>query len=302
MHHRDDDRREARWIREIVAGCTGAVTVLPVVLTLGLITFSPLGAAAPPVALLAAFVTAGIGGLVHAVLSRTSLPVAGPSSPTALTLAALAAQLVLDPNLAPSGAVAVQGIVALCSLALLLSGALQIGFAWPGLARLARVVPQPVLAGFMNSTAVLIVLAQVPLLLNLPLGVKPHLGALGTSNAASLVLGMGTAAFIWRLARRWPRLPAALLGLVAGTAVHLLWSSLVGGLTSGASIGALPSAWPWVTGPAAAAGACRSEAGAGARRAGGIDRAGPGGARRHGVVAERAGGRPAAQHPARSPA
>ncbi len=57
---------------------------------------------------------------------RTSLPVSGLSSPTALTLAALASHQVADPRLATSGAAGVPMRVALCALALLLSGALQI--------------------------------------------------------------------------------------------------------------------------------------------------------------------------------
>jgi MFS superfamily sulfate permease-like transporter len=219
--------------------------VLPIVLTLGLLAFAPLGAAAPQVGILAAFVTVGIGGLLHAALSGTRMPVSGPSSATALTLAALVAQLAADPRLAPTTAAGVQGIVALCGAALLLSGALQVAFALLGMARLARVVPQPVLAGFMNSAALLIVLSQLPLLLDLPLGSRPSLDALRAVHPGALALGLGTAGGIWLLARRWRHLPAALLGLVAGTAVHALVSALGAGAPAGAVVGPLPAAWPW---------------------------------------------------------
>ena len=233
------------WLRETLAGCGGALAVLPVVLTLGLLAFAPMGAAALPTGILAAFVTVGIGGLLHASLSGTRLPVSGPSSATALTLAALVAQLVADPRLAPTTAAGVQGIVALCGAALLLSGTLQVGFALLGMARLARVVPQPVLAGFMNSAALLIVLSQLPLLLDLPLGSRPSPEALRLTQPWALALGLGTAGGIWLLARRWPRLPAALLGLVAGTAMHALCSAMGGAESAGAVIGQLPAAWPW---------------------------------------------------------
>ena len=245
MHYRDDGRTSPSWPREILAGCTGALTVLPVLITLGVLALSPLGAAALHVAVLAAFVTSGIGGLVHAVLSRTAMPVSGPASATALTLAALVAQLIADPRLAPGTAGGVSGVIALCGLSVLLGGAVQIGFALLGLARLARMVPQPVLAGIMNSAALLVVLGQVPALLDLPPGTRPSLEHLDAVNPASLALGLGTAAAIWLLARRWPRLPAVLLGLIAGTAVHALWSALGDASAAGARVGLLPLAWPW---------------------------------------------------------
>jgi len=245
MQITDDGRARPGWAPETLAGCAGALATLPVVLTLGLLAFSALGAAAPPVGLLAAFMTASIGSCVHAALSRTSLPVSGPSSTTALTLAALVIQLVADPRLAPATGAGVLSIVALCGLALLLSGALQIGFALLGLTRLASLAPQPVLAGFMNSAALLVVLSQIPLLLDLPVGSRPHLDSLSAAHPLALALGLGTAACIWLFARRWPRLPAALLGLIAGTAVHVLCSSLDGTRSFGATIGHLPLAWPW---------------------------------------------------------
>lgn len=245
MHLGDDGRIGQGWMRETLAGCTGALTVLPVLLTLGLLAFAPLGSMATPVALSAAFATASIGGLVHALLSRTSLPVSGPTSVTALTLASLVVQLIADPRLTPTTAAGVQGIVALCGLSVLLGGALQIVFALLGLARLARLMPQPVLAGFMNSAALLVVLAQVPLLLDLPLGTKPSLGHLNAAHPLALALGLLTAGVIWMLAKQWPRLPAALLGLLAGTTVHALVSTLAGTSTVGATIGSLPSALPW---------------------------------------------------------
>lgn len=241
----NDNAPRFSGIREVVAGCSGALAALPPTLTIGLLAFAPLGAAAPQIAVFAAFVTAGIGGLAHSLLSRTRMPVAGPSSATALTLATLVAQLLADPRLAPTSAPGLQDLVALCALAVLLSGVLQIAFALLGWARLARVVPQPVLAGFMNGTALLIALTQLPLLLGLPLNSPLNLASLRGVHPTALSLGLGTAAAIWLLARRWPRLPAPLLALLAGTLAHAGVSSLLGADAAGAVVGKLPLAWHW---------------------------------------------------------
>jgi len=83
------------------------------------------------------------------------------------------------------------------------------------------------------------------LLLDLPLGARPDLHTLGGAHPLALALGLGTAACIWLLAHRWPRLPAALLGLLAGTGVHAACMALTDGLPWGARVGVLPLIWPW---------------------------------------------------------
>ena len=56
------------------------MSVLAVVLTLGLLAFSPLGASAAAVGLAATFVTTVIGGVLYAAVGRSAMPTAGPSS------------------------------------------------------------------------------------------------------------------------------------------------------------------------------------------------------------------------------
>jgi sulfate permease, SulP family len=249
MHHTDDGsartRVGPRWARDTLAGCSGALAAVPVVVTVGTLAFWPLGALAPQAGLVAAFATASIGSLVHALLSRTRLPAATPSSATALTMASLVAQLLADPRLAPGHAGGLQNLIALCAAALFLSGLMQVAFGLLGWARLARVVPQPVLAGFMNGAALLIVVAQLPLLLGLPLDTTLSLATLQQVRPWALALGLATALGIWWCRHRWPRQPAPLLALLAGTGVCALLAALGRPADVGASVGAMPPFWPW---------------------------------------------------------
>ena len=61
-----DDRRRAPWPAEIAGGVVGSVVMLAVVLTIGLLGYAPLGQAAAPLGLAAAFVSVTVGGLVLA--------------------------------------------------------------------------------------------------------------------------------------------------------------------------------------------------------------------------------------------
>jgi SulP family sulfate permease len=147
--------------RHAWAGAIGAIVTLAVTLTLGVFAFAPLGSAAAQIGIAASFATCIVSATVMAMRSRASLPVAGPSSATALIFAALLTQLVAMPQgAAPSPDEVLLPVAA----AVLLCGMLQLAMARAGLAKLVRFVPHPVLAGFMNGIAVLVVLAQVPAL------------------------------------------------------------------------------------------------------------------------------------------
>ena len=234
-------RLGATWARQLLAGTVGSLSVLALPLTLGLLAFAPLGAAGVGVGVVAAFVCIVFGGGIYALLGRAAMPAGGPTSATALILASLVTQLVADPALTPTSAQGVAGVVALCGAAVVLSGLLQVAMALLGVGRLSRFVPQPVLAGFMNGVAVLILLAQLPLLLGHAPGGATGWQALMQWQPGALVLGLATAVLLWKAARRWPRKPVMLLALLMGTTLHiLLWQTLPE-MAWGAPIGMLPN-------------------------------------------------------------
>ena len=230
----------ARNWTNLQAGVVGSLAVLAVVLTLGLLAYAPLGPAAARVGLTAAFVTAAVGGLVYAALGRAVLPVAGPSSATALVLASLVASLVADARLAADLGLVLFG----CGAALALAGLLQLLLAQLGLARLARLVPRPVLAGFMNGVALLIVLGQLPLVLGLLPGTALSMATLASLRPGAVLMALGSAALILALARWRPHWPAALGVLVAATVLQQVLQSAAPGLDLGPRIDRIATPWP----------------------------------------------------------
>lgn len=183
--------------RTWLAGATGSVVTLGIVLAMGLLAYAPVGVLAGPMGWAAVLVTASVGATLFALLARCPLPCGGPSSATAIVLAGLVAQVIAarPPNLALALASACGAAV--CGMGLLqwLMGALRLG-------RLGAQVPQPVLAGFMNGVALLVLLAQWPLLSSAP---------------GATALALGTAAAAWGIGRIWPQAPAALLALAAAS-------------------------------------------------------------------------------------
>lgn len=228
------------WWSELQGGVVGSLAVLAVPMSLGLLAWAAPGAPGVQVGLWATFVTSALAGLLYPFISGSRLPVSGPSSATALILAGLATRLHADPRLATGGsgtAGTLLTLAGLCALTVSLSGLLQMVVAQAGLARLARLVPRPVLAGFMNGVSLLILWGQLPLLLGLAPGTALDAAAWAGRHPGALVLGLGTLALMVGLGRWRPRWPGALLALACGTLaaalVHPLWPAVGLGQTVG---------------------------------------------------------------------
>jgi MFS superfamily sulfate permease-like transporter len=156
------------WFRALWAGNVNAFTALALVLTLGLLAFAPLGESAARLGVAAGFAAVIAGAAVYALWGSVATPAAAPSSATALILAGLVASLANDPTLDVRSAAGLAALASVCAVCVMAMGGLQILLGLSGLGRLAQFVPQPVLAGFMNGVALVILVSQLPPLLGLP--------------------------------------------------------------------------------------------------------------------------------------
>jgi len=228
------------WITTAATGGMVALAALAVVLTLGLVAYAPLGAAAHQ-GVMAAFSAVVSGGLVYAYLGRVASPSVGPSSATALIFSALVAQLAQDPQISLRHAAGLQSLLAVMAFSVVLMGLFQMVLGVSGLGRLARFVPQTVLAGFMNAVALMILMSQVPQLLGLgPLEHWTEPSTWSHFQPLSVAMGLGTAGLVWFLNVQWPKLPATLMALVLATLVYQLISTLWMSGAMGPTVGALP--------------------------------------------------------------
>lgn len=235
--------------QELQAGIAGTLISLAPALTLGLLAFAALGSQGAALGIPAALVSSAVGGAVFALLSRGPMAAGGPSSTPVLVVAALVARIVADPAFAAGAETAsVALLLALVAAAVVTMGAVQIALALCGLVRWAKFVPQPVLAGFVNGVALLALLALLPLLFGWPVGTLKDSGwqAVAAIQPATLAVGLFTTAVILTVPRLSHRLPATLIGLLAGTGAYALLGAAVPQAALGPLAGALPAAWPHV--------------------------------------------------------
>lgn len=233
-------------LRSMLGGAVGAIVCLAIVLTLGVLALAPLGGRAAQLGVPAAFACVIVSASLYSLFSRSSSAAGGPSSPTALIIALLLSQ-VLQQEQAGGSAVALTVVLAVLSAAVMAMGLLQMLMAALQLGRLARFVPQPVLAGFMNGVAVLVVLGQLPALMGVAPELWPVQGwqALQQMHGGALALGLATAGLVWLLAWRAPRLPAALAAMVLGLLGYHLARATWPALNLGPTLGALDTTQFW---------------------------------------------------------
>ena len=142
------------------AALTGAVSSIPQTMAYGLIIGSALGGDYGGIGVIAALYGSVLVGLAAVLLGGCPLLVAGPRASTMLVFAALIGQLLQSSALA--GMATPQPLAfALAGTAVAGAGLLQIVFAAFRCGRLAHYVPLPVVAGFVNGSALLIILSQV---------------------------------------------------------------------------------------------------------------------------------------------
>ena len=232
--------------RELWAGMAGLFISLAPVLTMGLLAFAALGPQAAALGIPASFVATVVGGTVFALLSRGPMPAAGPSAAPVLALGTVVARVAADPAFAVGDPTSVAGLLALVAVAVIVMGLCQIVLGLSGLVRLAKFVPQPVLAGFMNGVALLALLALLPLMFGWPVGALQHLGwaAMPAVQPATMAVGVFTIAVMLGLPRLNRRLPATLIGLLAGSGAYALLHTAAPQWTLGPLTGELPMAWP----------------------------------------------------------
>jgi len=229
---------------DVLAGAVNALAALVAVLSLGILAAGSLGPDAIPLGIKAALVAVIAGGLVYALTGTTASPAGSPSSATTVIFAALALQVGRDPLLDLSSAQGLLSLAAVLGSAVVLMGLLQVGFGVAGLGRWARLVPQPVLAGFMSGIVLLILLAQLRPLLGLPMTSALTAPAnLSQIQPLALLIGVTSAAVVWLLGPKWRAVPAPLLGLAAGVGLYVVLSILTPGARLGNVVGALPQGW-----------------------------------------------------------
>jgi SulP family sulfate permease len=206
---------------DLSGSLTGALASIPQTLAYGLIVGTALGGTFSSVGVLVALYGSVVVGLAAVLLGGCPFLVAGPRAATLLVFTALISQLTHSAALSHLSNPAPVALALAC-VAVFLCGMLQVIFGIFRLGRLASYVPLPVVAGFVNGSALLIILSQVWAATGITaqgstLQVFGHIDEL---KPAALALALATTASVRLLPRFTKWLPSALFAVVTGTAIY----------------------------------------------------------------------------------
>ncbi len=221
----------ARFRTDLLAGITVGFVALPLALAFGI---------ASGVTPQAGIVTAIVGGFLVSLLGGSRTQIAGPTGAFVVIV---------------SGIVALHGMTGLLMVTLM-AGVILIALGLSGLGAAIAFIPRPIVVGFTNGIAILIVSTQVKDFFGLHFaehatdfitrmrGIGAHAAAF---DPATTLLAAGSLLIAFFVPRVFPRVPGPVVALVVATVAARLLHLHVD--TIGTRFGALASIFPRIAAP-----------------------------------------------------
>jgi SulP family sulfate permease len=230
---------------DLSGAISAAIISIPLSIGYGIIVYKPLGPEFLPVAALLGIYACLLGGIFASLLGGTNIQITAPKAPLTLLLASFIAPLAASLQISDAATRQVI-LVGLASTCVLISGIVQFCFGAMRLGNLIKYVPYPVVSGFMNGIAIILIYEQTAPLV----GAGDHISLLELFSNPSVIqpytlsVGLITIIAVF-LSKRFVRaIPASLVGLAVGTAVFYALKRF-GGITAlGPVIGNFNFQWP----------------------------------------------------------
>jgi MFS superfamily sulfate permease-like transporter/CRP-like cAMP-binding protein len=224
---------------DLLSGLVVALLSLPMTIPLGALALSPLGPDYVAVGVAAGFQSSIVAGIVSALAGGSRYQISGPRASISLvTAGAIAIAL-------GHGAVGDQALL-VGYLVVFLAGFLQVAFGLAKFGRVVKYIPYPVLAGFMNGVAILIVMGQLAAAVGLPSSLPwtalwSHRADISIPAVVVTLVTM----VVMRLAPRVTKaVPAIVVAFIVGVAVEQVLRHVLGGAVMGPLVGALSGGMP----------------------------------------------------------
>ena len=198
------------------------LVALPSSIAFGVLVYSAIGPGHAGSGALAGIVGAAVLGVVAPLVGRNGGFISAPCAPAAAVLSVMAV------GFAAGGEMPAERMFALLALTALVSALLQIGFGLARVGRLIKFIPYQVVSGYLSGVALVIAVGQLPKLLGLPKDVTLAKGLFSPDkwNWIGIAVGVVTIAAMALAPKLTQKVPAAIIGVVAGIASYFVLGML----------------------------------------------------------------------------
>jgi sulfate permease, SulP family len=213
---------------DLVAGLTVGVVALPLAMAFGI---------ASGVTPQAGIYTAILGGFLVSLLGGSRIQIGGPTGAFVVIVAGIIAQ---------------HGVSGLLMVTMM-AGVILLFLALTGLGQAVKFIPRPVVLGFTNGIALLIASTQIKDFLGLRMAESPSeffarmqlvAASLHTTDGVAVGLASVSLALVLFVPKWLPRVPGAIVALIAGTAAVAAFQLPVE--TIGSRFGGIPGGLPTI--------------------------------------------------------
>ena len=189
--------------RDAVAGIAAAAVLMTQAMAFGIALYEPhIGSASAGA--LAGLIGAAALSLFSSLSRGTAGMISGPTGPVMALLVAISTALASS---GLSGSALVQGL----AVVVVMAGGIQVLLGLTGAGRIVKLVPVPVVAGFMTGSGALMIESQI-----IPVAAPVMSGGTVPQSWIPAVTAFATLVAMWQGARRLPAVPAVIPGLLAG--------------------------------------------------------------------------------------
>ena len=236
---------------DIIGGITTSVVALPMSIAFGVLAFAPMGEEFIAQGALTGIYGVIVAGIITSLFGGTPGMVSAPTAPMSVMVTAIIVPLLKDPEIAASGEDPFGIILMLVSMTIFMAGVFQLVMGAMGGGKLIKFIPFPVIAGFMNGIAIIILLEQVRPFLGVSHEI-PFFNILGGESGIryeTILVGVITVLTTFLAKKTIKVVPSPLVGLVCGIAVYffigrLFNPSLLQVNGNPLIVGPIPTAFP----------------------------------------------------------
>lgn len=233
-------------INEFWGGLAAMLVALPSAIAFGVLVYSTISPQMVGEGAFVGMMGAAILGLTAPLFGRTPALISAPCAPAAAILSALATELI-------GRGIALQQVSGLLALTVLFAALLQVLYGLLKGGQLIKYIPFPVVSGYLSGVSLIIAMGQLPKLLGLPKDTQlwqgltsPHLW-----QWHGIVVGLITVSVMLIAPRLTKKIPATIIGLVAGIVCYFtlgIWQpSLLSLAGNSLVVGTIPSGSSFLT-------------------------------------------------------